>query len=116
MFRHLVPFVLVVLVACADNSEPPESRPSPLADLEKHGRTIEDATGGTVIFVAALQTTTSPYAFQLRFKTSDEALMSRPGAEPGNAAYLINVGRTTAWSTRFCTAELKTIMSRHRIE
>ena len=88
-----------------------------MVDLEKYGNAVSVTTDGTVKFVSARQTTESPTnAFQLKFETDDAALMSGLGAESGNAAYLTNVGITRAWSVRFCTDELKAIMSRYRID
>ena len=54
--------------------------------------------------------------YKLKFKTDNHALMSVAGAEPTNAAYLTNVGRTKLWSAKFCTRSLKSIMSRHKID
>lgn len=113
--RYSLLLAFVTLGACTDNPAPVASTATPLPDLQTHGRAVEEATGGNVVFVEAVQTTTSPYAFVLRFETSDEALMSRPVAEPGDAGYVINSGRRNLWSRRFCTAELRSIMSRHRI-
>jgi hypothetical protein len=88
-----------------------------IAELERYGQFVADVTGGAVIFLSVRQTTTSPLnAFQVKFETGNDALMSKPDAEPGNAAYYENVGRTKAWSTRFCTPELSAIMRRNKID
>lgn len=109
-------FLVLILASCTDRerSETPTPISSVLPDLERYAASVVEATNGAVAFVSVTQTTAD--AFQIQFKSGHEALMSQPGAEPGNAAYLSNVGRTKAWSTRFCTPELKAIMSRFGVD
>ena len=88
-----------------------------IADLEKYGNSVANSTDGSITFVSEKQTTKSPMnAYKLTFRTDHEALMSVPGASSGNAAYLTNVGRTKAWSIKFCTDKLKRIMSRYKLD
>ena len=109
--------VTVVLVSCGESSDPTTPVPSIIEDLEKYGRTVAASTDGTILFISAIQTTKSPMnAFKLTFKTDDDALMSASGAAPGNAAYLVNIGRTKAWSAKLCTKQLKAMMSRYKID
>lgn len=109
----------VLLASCSDRDQSfgSSSAASALSDLQGYADTVVKATGGAIEFVSVTPTTREPmYAFQIRFTTSNEALMSKPDARPGNAAYLENSGRTKAWSTRFCTSELKAIMARYAID
>lgn len=90
---------------------------SALSELMKYGNTVAAATSGAVVFVSAKQTTKSPMnAYKLLFKTDRAELMSEPGAAPGNAAYIANTGLTKLWSMRFCTENLKAIMSQYGID
>ena len=110
-------FLLLAGCGDSDNLTGSGTATSALSDLQSYANTVVQATGGEVNSVSVEPTTREPmYAFQIRFMTTNDALMSDPNARPGNAAYLTNVGRTKAWSTRFCTPELKAIMERHAID
>ena len=99
----------LVLASCGGGSV--------VAELEKYALEVSLATEGAVSFVSVSQTTATPVvAFVIAFSTDREELMSRGGAEPGNEAYLINRGRTSAWSARFCTPQLKSVMARYAID
>lgn len=88
-----------------------------VSDLQKYGRALSASTDGAVRFVSAEQTMKSPMsAFKLIFKTDHEALMSVPGANSGNPAYYTNIGRTKAWSMKFCTKNLERIMLLYKID
>ncbi len=107
----------IVLVSCSESTDPTRAASTIIEGLEEYGRTVAASTDGNILFVSAIQTTKSPMnAFKLHFKTGDDALMSASGAAPGNAAYLANYGRTKAWSIKFCTSQLKALMSRHQID
>jgi hypothetical protein len=113
----IIAILVVVFYINRSSTSDSDSASSLISELEKYGSAVAVATDGAVIFVSAEQTTKSPLnAFKLQFKTDRDALMSAPGAAPGNAAYLANFGRTELWSTRFCTEELKAIMSRYKID
>ena len=107
----------VLLVSCGESSDPTRAAPTIIDGLEKYGRAVAASTDGTILFVSAIQTTKSPMnAFKLQFKTDEDALMSASGAAPGNAAYLANIGRTKVWSAKFCTKQLKSMMSQYKID
>lgn len=111
--------LIFLLTACGNSNEPAKTVTSPslLPDLEKRGREVAEATDGAVVFVSVQQTTSRPLnGYQIKFETDREELMSSPGAEPGNAAFYSNTGRTEAWSARFCTPKLKSLMARHGID
>ena len=109
--------ISVVLVSCGKSSDPTRATPAIIEGLEKYGRTVAASTDGTIFFVSAIQTTKSPMnAFKLQFKTDNDALMTTSDAALGNAAYLANIGRTKVWSAKFCTKQLKAMMSQYKID
>jgi hypothetical protein len=87
--------------------------PNPQERLAAHGKQIASSSQqNAIVFAAVIQTTEKPRrAYQIKFKTNDKALMSKPNAETDREAYLFNLGKTRAWTARFCTPELKTTMA-----
>lgn len=85
--------------------------------LSTYGNTIESGRDGDVTLVAVINTTQKPaFAFKLIFATKSQDLMSKPNAATDPKAYRLNIANTNAWQARFCTKELKLVMSKYSID
>ena len=49
-------------------------------------------------------------SYVIKFQTADQALMSKDDGDTNQASYAFNSALTEAWSRRFCTRQLRTIM------
>jgi len=88
------------------------------SSLEKYGKQLAGSTKNNAItLVSVTETMEQPMiAYVLQFKTASEELMSEPNAEENEAAYWRNLGKTEVWSAKFCTVELKKIMTEFKID
>jgi predicted nucleic acid-binding Zn ribbon protein len=109
--------IIIVVVFIFNNDESSNSTKSVLNVLGEYGNAVTKASGEAVIYISSEQTTKSPLnAYKIYFKTDREELMSVSGAEYGNAEYFTNAGITKVWTERFCTQQLKEIISQYEID
>ena len=90
----------------------------PSKNLEKYGRQLADSTeNNTITLSNVVKTTEQPMrAYKLQFQTNVNALMSDSVTNLNSIEYWTNLGKTKSWQTKFCTDELKAIMTTFEID
>ena len=93
-----------------------ESVPEQLA-LENYGKQLASSTPNNAITLSIVtKTMEQPMrAYALQFQTAAKELMKDPNAQNDIVAYWSNRGKTELWQTKFCTAQLKQIMTTFKI-
>jgi hypothetical protein len=101
----------VMTISCGGAADPQDS-------LITYGKKIASSSEqNAIVFDTVIQTAETPRrAYQIKFKTNHQALMSEPNADKDQKAFQINQGKVRLWTTKFCTPELKTTMRAFRID
>ena len=88
-----------------------------LNELSDYGKAVvASVKKGAIEYRTVIKTTESPLrAYQLTFVTNAKELMSKPNADKDVIAYAINSARTEMWQTKFCTSELKKLMTQYQL-
>ena len=85
--------------------------------LENYGKQLASSTPNNAITLSMVtKTMEQPMrAYALQFQTAAKELMKDPNAQNDIVAYWSNRGKTELWQTKFCTAQLKQIMTTFKI-
>ncbi len=117
--KHLLIAVGVIVLIIMGLSKSPSSsgaKSAANADLDTYGQKIaQSALPGALAFRASNKTTDSPLAYKLVFASSSPDLMSDPAGSSSPSAHLRNQGIALMWKEKFCTSDLSSIISRHRL-
>lgn len=86
--------------------------------LERYGWRFASSTENNAITLSnVVKTMEEPMrAYKLKFKTNTNALISEPVTHLNSVEYWTNLGKTKSWQTKFCTDELKAIMTTFGID
>lgn len=89
----------------------------PNTSLVKYGESVASSSQkGAIKLHFVFKTTEAPLlAFRIDFTTTLKSLMAQQNANKDKAAYLMNVGKSELWQSKFCTSELKMIMNQFQI-
>ena len=124
--RQAALLALVALAAVGCSSPETEQQPeAPVAavgptvtqDLDSYSQTVVAATGGNISNPTPAQKTGDKpmLSYVVKFHTSDPALMAKEDGDTNKISYAFNGALQEAWSRRFCTPQLKSIMAKHEV-
>jgi len=112
---------LAATSACTEPDDTPQSLPVSTQniqdDLNKYATELVASTKNNIFGFTVKEPSPSNMDYLIQFQTSDPNLMSDiTGDEDKNpAGYARNIAITTGWGVKFCTQELKSIMTKYGI-
>lgn len=114
----LLGFSLLSLIGCSGNSgnyEAEVAADSFPSEMNAYSRQLVAKTNSSIVNPTSPEQTTDMPSYVVRYTVVNKALNTKSDGDSNMVSYALNTGITAAWSSAFCTDELKQIMKKYDI-